>query len=113
MIQKKINKELFLCVQDKETRNYNSLLVQHEPNLNSYSVTSLQFKYFLMINKELLFQGELIFYINGVSYGVAAEYVPPNVFAVVDVYGEIAQVTVTSGMRPRKFLSSFTTVKYY
>lgn len=44
-------------------------------------------------------QGELVFYINGVSYGAAVENIPSNVFAVVDLYGKVAQVTITSCAR--------------
>lgn len=38
-----------------------------------------------------------MFFINGVSYGIAAENIPPNVYALVDLYGKVAQVTITSG----------------
>ncbi|XP_067005004.1 neuralized-like protein 4 [Anabrus simplex] len=40
-------------------------------------------------------EGELVFYVNGVSQGVAAEDLPSRVFAVVDMYGKCAQVSIT------------------
>jgi neuralized-like protein 4 len=39
-------------------------------------------------------QDELVFYVNGVSQGVAADDLPTNIFAVVDLYGKCAQVTI-------------------
>jgi neuralized-like protein 4 len=39
-------------------------------------------------------QGELVFYVNGVSQGVAADDLPTRIFAVVDLYGKCAQVTI-------------------
>jgi hypothetical protein len=39
-------------------------------------------------------QGELVFYVNGVSQGVAADDLPAQVYAVVDLYGKCAQVTI-------------------
>ncbi|KAF2900858.1 hypothetical protein ILUMI_05336 [Ignelater luminosus] len=41
-------------------------------------------------------EGDLIFYINGESQGVAAENMPPVLYAVVDLYGKCVQVTITS-----------------
>lgn len=38
-------------------------------------------------------KGELIFYINGESQGVAAQNIPKNVFALVNLYGKCGQVT--------------------
>ncbi|EDV24207.1 uncharacterized protein TRIADDRAFT_57456 [Trichoplax adhaerens] len=38
--------------------------------------------------------GDLHFYVNGVDQGVAATNVPANIYAVVDVYGRCAQVTI-------------------
>ncbi|XP_076180899.1 neuralized E3 ubiquitin protein ligase 4 [Ptiloglossa arizonensis] len=38
---------------------------------------------------------ELIFYINGVSQGVAVSNIPERMFAVVDIYGACVQVTIT------------------
>ncbi|XP_063305913.1 neuralized-like protein 4 isoform X1 [Pelobates fuscus] len=38
--------------------------------------------------------GSLNFFVNGVAQGVAAWNVPPNVFAVVDLYGQAAQATI-------------------
>ncbi|CAK9826969.1 Neuralized-like protein 4 [Anthophora retusa] len=38
---------------------------------------------------------ELIFYINGVSQGVAVSDIPERIFAVVDMYGDCVQVTIT------------------
>lgn len=45
-----------------------------------------------------------MFYVNGVSYGVAAENIPPNVYAVVDLYGKVVQVTATSGTSNCEYL---------
>lgn len=42
------------------------------------------------------FEGDLIFYINGESQGVAAEGIPSVVYAIVDLYGKCVQVTITS-----------------
>ena len=39
-------------------------------------------------------QGDLIFFVNGVSQGVAASSLPLRVHAVVDMYGKCAQVTI-------------------
>ena len=39
-------------------------------------------------------QGDLIFFVNGVSQGVAASNLPSRVFAVIDMYGKCAQVTI-------------------
>lgn len=40
------------------------------------------------------FQGELKFFVNGESQGVAAENIPEKVYAIVNLYGRCAQVTV-------------------
>ena len=37
---------------------------------------------------------ELIFYINGVSQGIAATNIPPRVFAVINMYGNCIQVSI-------------------
>ena len=37
-------------------------------------------------------QGDLIFFVNGVSQGMAASNLPQTVFAVIDMYGKCAQV---------------------
>ena len=37
-------------------------------------------------------QGDLLFFVNGVSQGVAATLLPAKVFAVIDMYGKCAQV---------------------
>ena len=44
-----------------------------------------------------------MFYINGTSQGIAATNIPPRVFAVIDMYGNCVQVTVT---QPRLVLVS-------
>nr|XP_012135898.1 PREDICTED: uncharacterized protein LOC100874771 isoform X5 [Megachile rotundata] len=38
---------------------------------------------------------ELIFYINGISQDVAVSNIPERIFAVVDMYGDCVQVTIT------------------
>eukprot|EP00095_Tigriopus_kingsejongensis_P009407 maker-scaffold143_size313727-snap-gene-1.19 protein:Tk09407 transcript:maker-scaffold143_size313727-snap-gene-1.19-mRNA-1 annotation:"neuralized-like protein 4-like" len=38
--------------------------------------------------------GDLIFYVNGVSQSIAAANLPARVYAVVDMYGKCAQVTI-------------------
>ncbi|XP_046742176.1 neuralized-like protein 4 [Diprion similis] len=45
---------------------------------------------------------ELVFYINGMSQGVAATNIPSRVFAVIDMYGNCVQVSVS---QPRPTLS--------
>ena len=42
------------------------------------------------------FQGDLVFYVNGESQGVAVENVPPVLYAVVDLYGKCVQVSITN-----------------
>nr|XP_033337395.1 neuralized-like protein 4 [Megalopta genalis] len=37
---------------------------------------------------------ELVFYINGISQGVAVTNIPERIFAVVDMYGDCVQVTI-------------------
>ena len=39
-----------------------------------------------------MLQGDLLFFVNGVSQGVAASSLPTTVFAVIDMYGKCAQV---------------------
>ena len=39
--------------------------------------------------------GDLVFFVNGVSQSVAASGIPPKVWAVVDLYGKCAAVTIT------------------
>lgn len=41
-------------------------------------------------------KGELIFFINGESQGVAARDIPKSVYALINLYGKCGQVTVTS-----------------
>ncbi|XP_060517593.1 neuralized-like protein 4 isoform X2 [Cylas formicarius] len=41
-------------------------------------------------------EGDLIFYINGESQGVAVEGLPNSVYAIVDLYGKCVQVSITS-----------------
>jgi neuralized-like protein 4 len=36
--------------------------------------------------------GDLVFFVNGVSQGVAASGLPEKVWAIVDLYGKCAQV---------------------
>ncbi|XP_011253372.1 neuralized-like protein 4 [Camponotus floridanus] len=38
---------------------------------------------------------ELVFYVNGVSQGVAVSNIPEHIFAVVDMYGDCVQVNIT------------------
>lgn len=38
--------------------------------------------------------GTLHFFVNGVAQGPAAWNVPPNIYAVVDLYGQAAQATI-------------------
>ncbi|RZF44339.1 hypothetical protein LSTR_LSTR006889 [Laodelphax striatellus] len=45
-------------------------------------------------------EGELIFFVNGISHGVAATNLPNKVFAVVDLYGKVVQVTITKPPLP-------------
>lgn len=61
-----------------------------------------------------ILQGELVFYINGVSQGVAANDLPARVYALVDLYGKCAQVTIVDSEISgpdceREFLNVFLT----
>uniref|UniRef100_A0A8D3A9C8 Neuralized-like protein 4 n=1 Tax=Scophthalmus maximus TaxID=52904 RepID=A0A8D3A9C8_SCOMX len=44
--------------------------------------------------------GDLHYYINGVDQGVACSGLPPEVFAVIDLYGQCVQVSITSSSGP-------------
>lgn len=46
------------------------------------------------------FQGDLKFFVNGDCQGVAAANLPQMLYAVVDMYGKCAQVTVTAPSTP-------------
>lgn len=46
-------------------------------------------------NAHLQLQHELIFYINGVSQGVATSNIPERIFALIDLYGDCVQVSIT------------------
>jgi len=53
-----------------------------------------------------------VFYVNGVSQGVAADDLPARVFAVIDLYGKCAQVTIVDSEMPaqdpeRELLNGF------
>lgn len=41
----------------------------------------------------------LHYYLDGVDQGVACSDVPPGLYAVIDLYGQCAQVTITSGQQ--------------
>lgn len=40
-------------------------------------------------------EGVLHFYVNGIDQGPAATDIPPTVYAVIDLYGKCAQVTIS------------------
>lgn len=42
----------------------------------------------------------MVFFVNGISQGVAATNIPPRVFAVIDMYGNCVQVTITQPRAP-------------
>ncbi|KAK1889948.1 Neuralized-like protein 4 [Dissostichus eleginoides] len=44
--------------------------------------------------------GDLHYYINGVDQGVACTGLPPEVYAVIDLYGQCVQVSITSSSGP-------------
>ncbi|XP_048476021.1 neuralized-like protein 4 [Rhincodon typus] len=44
--------------------------------------------------------GDLHYFINGVDQGVACSGLPPELYAVVDLYGQCVQVSITSGSPP-------------
>lgn len=44
--------------------------------------------------------GDLHYYINGVDQGVACTGLPPDVYAVIDLYGQCVQVAITSSSGP-------------
>lgn len=50
----------------------------------------------MAINDDLYprLQHEVIFYINGVSQGIAVSNIPERIFAVVDMYGDCVQVSI-------------------
>lgn len=53
-----------------------------------------------------------MFYVNGMSQGVAADDLPARVFAVIDLYGKCAQVTIVDSEMPaqdpeRELLNGF------
>lgn len=43
--------------------------------------------------------GSLHFFVNSTDLGCAAQGVPPDVYGVVDLFGQCAQVTIISGMQ--------------
>uniref|UniRef100_A0A8C8C388 Neuralized-like protein 4 n=1 Tax=Oncorhynchus tshawytscha TaxID=74940 RepID=A0A8C8C388_ONCTS len=45
--------------------------------------------------------GDLHYYINGVDQGVACTGLPPEVYAVIDLYGQCVQVSITSSSGPQ------------
>lgn len=50
-------------------------------------------------------KGELKFFLNGKSLGVAAKNIPEKVYGIVDLYGKCAQVTLTPQSDPEsKFI---------
>lgn len=40
--------------------------------------------------------GTLHYYINGVDQGSACDNVPPNIYGVIDLYGQCAQVSIVN-----------------
>lgn len=56
-----------------------------------------EFKCSLLVS---IFQGELLFFVNGECQGVASKNLPSMVYAVVDMYGKCAQITLTSPSTP-------------
>jgi neuralized-like protein 4 len=46
--------------------------------------------------------GSLHYYADGVDQGVACDGVPPHVYAVVDLYGQCAQVSIIQADRGRE-----------
>uniref|UniRef100_A0A8C9W3L4 Neuralized-like protein 4 n=1 Tax=Scleropages formosus TaxID=113540 RepID=A0A8C9W3L4_SCLFO len=44
--------------------------------------------------------GDLHYYINGVDQGMACAGLPPEVYAVIDLYGQCVQVSITSSSGP-------------
>lgn len=47
--------------------------------------------------------GDLHFFVNGINQGIAASNVLSNIYAVVDMYGKCAQVTLMDSTEARKF----------
>ncbi|XP_064459470.1 neuralized-like protein 4 isoform X2 [Ornithodoros turicata] len=45
--------------------------------------------------------GDLVFFVNGHSQGVAATRIPPQIYVVVDLYGKCAQVTIVDSSESR------------
>ena len=46
--------------------------------------------------------GAVHFFVNGTDLGCAAQGVPANVYGVVDLFGQCAQVTVISGIQDQE-----------
>lgn len=59
-----------------------------------------------------LFQGDLKFFVNGDCQGVAAANLPQMLYAVVDMYGKCAQVTVTAPSTPDSSEFTLTAVAF-
>lgn len=58
------------------------------------------------------FQGDLKFFVNGDCQGVAAANLPQMLYAVVDMYGKCAQVTVTAPSTPDSSGFTFSVVTF-
>jgi len=54
------------------------------------------FHHITLGNTFYFFQGELKLFVNGVCHGTAADNLPDRVFAVINLYGRCAQVSIVS-----------------
>lgn len=68
-------------------------------NLIHYLKAALS-DFFWVLILFLFIQGDLKFFVNGECQGVAAVNLPQILYAVVDMYGKCAQVTLTAPSTP-------------
>ncbi|XP_041987220.1 neuralized-like protein 4 [Aricia agestis] len=51
-------------------------------------------------------KAELLFYVNGRCLGIAAKQIPPRLFAVIDLYGQCVQVSITNSNTMRTIMEN-------
>lgn len=72
----------------------NSILKDGRSMVDVYGIDLDKLKEGDLIGVMRTTEDELMFYVNGVCQGVAAENLPERLFAIVDLYGKCAQVTI-------------------
>ncbi|XP_071449160.1 neuralized-like protein 4 [Hetaerina americana] len=78
----------------------NSILKDGRPILDVYGIDLNKLAEGDRVGVMRTSQGELVFWVNGLSHGVAATGIPTQVHAVVDLFGKCAQVTLLSNDGP-------------